>query len=487
MHYSTLNPTPVVTEPVMTTPPRKRQKTNPLPRFSPGELGKCADAFAHDVARLGWNGFFDNHYHLSYSSINPNISTIPHLAAPFLHRLATRGVPAPSAQPPWTLQQQDAAVPRGPHPSARHQHSTFLLEDMFAYVQQGYLLVLPYSAIRGHPLLKIAPAGVVPQRERRPRPIMDYSYNGVNQAALDVAPRQAMQFGASLQRLLQRIAYANPVFGPPLLAKLDLADGYYRVPLAAGAALELAVVLPPDATPEPLIGLPLSLPMGWCNSPPYFCAFTETCADLANTSPTPPTPHQFDFVINAQDDKQSHAFVSEAIWPHNPDPPPNPLDYVDVYLDDFMLAVQHPLTRTTMDRVLRHLNTVFYDPSGSLRKSVVSETKVAKGDATFQTRQRILGWDIDTEQMVIQLPTHRKDRLQELLAMFQSKRYASKRKWQKLLGELRSMAMAIHSAKYLFCVLQQGLKCEHTRILRALVEYPQGNLEEIQEKTLRST
>ena len=30
-------------------------------------------------------------------------------------------------------------------------------------------------------------------------------------------------------------------------------------------------------------------------------------------------------------------------------------------------------------------------------------------------------------------------------------------------------------------------ECEHTRILRARVEYPQGNLEEIQEKTLRST
>ncbi len=30
-------------------------------------------------------------------------------------------------------------------------------------------------------------------------------------------------------------------------------------------------------------------------------------------------------------------------------------------------------------------------------------------------------------------------------------------------------------------------ECEHTSILRALVEYPQGNLEEIQEKTLRST
>ncbi len=30
-------------------------------------------------------------------------------------------------------------------------------------------------------------------------------------------------------------------------------------------------------------------------------------------------------------------------------------------------------------------------------------------------------------------------------------------------------------------------ECEHTSILRALVEYPQGNLEEIQEKTLWST
>jgi hypothetical protein len=30
-------------------------------------------------------------------------------------------------------------------------------------------------------------------------------------------------------------------------------------------------------------------------------------------------------------------------------------------------------------------------------------------------------------------------------------------------------------------------ECEHTSILRALVKYPQGNLEEIQEKILQST
>ncbi len=31
------------------------------------------------------------------------------------------------------------------------------------------------------------------------------------------------------------------------------------------------------------------------------------------------------------------------------------------------------------------------------------------------------------------------------------------------------------------------VNCEHTCILRALVEHPQGNLEEIQQKTLQST
>jgi hypothetical protein len=68
------------------------------------------------------------------------------------------------------------------------------------------------------------------------------------------------------------------------MAKIDLADGYYRIPLSATPARELAVVLPNlDNLHEPLIGLTLSLPMGWSQSPPYIYAFTETCIDLANT------------------------------------------------------------------------------------------------------------------------------------------------------------------------------------------------------------
>jgi hypothetical protein len=43
------------------------------------------------------------------------------------------------------------------------------------------------------------------------------------------------------------------------------------------------------------------------------------------------------------------------------------------------------------------------------------------------------------------------------------------------------------NANLLLRVSSDEVDCEHTCILKALVEYPQGNLEEIQEKTLRST
>jgi hypothetical protein len=71
-----------------------------------------------------------------------------------------------------------------------------------------------------------------------------------------------MQFGTRLQRILQRIVYCNLAHGPTQLAKIDLADGYYRIPLSPSAALCLAITIPTDVASMPLIALPLTLPMG---------------------------------------------------------------------------------------------------------------------------------------------------------------------------------------------------------------------------------
>lgn len=392
--------------------------------------------------------------------MSPLLASAPHPAAPYLHRLATNGVPAPSAMPPWLPHQRFDAIARGPHPSASAQFSSFILEDMLDYVNMGYWVVLPYTAVSQYPHLKLAPAGVVPQRERRPRPIMDYSFNLVNQASIPIAPVHAMQFGSALQRFVQRLVYANPKFGPPLMAKIDLADGYYRVPLSPEAALELAVVLPPDNTEANLVGIPLSLPMGWANSPPYFCAFTETGADIANmfTEATDTLAvHPMESALQTLPMPTDMGRPPMAHEPHSFHMAPNPLQYVDVYIDDFIAAAQRPSSERLMRCLLHSIDTIFQDPPHSRRRHILSASKIAKGDAAWSYSKRILGWDIDTQSMTLHLPSHRQERLLHILLSTLQCSRISRRKWMVLLGELRSMAAALHSTKHLFSILQHAL------------------------------
>ena len=89
-----------------------------------------------------------------------------------------------------------------------------------------------------------------------------------------------MQFGTnSGAHVLYQIRHANPRYGHVYLAKVDLSDGFYRVALNDSAIAKLAVALPQFPGEERLLALPLVLPMGWVESPPFFCAVTETVAD----------------------------------------------------------------------------------------------------------------------------------------------------------------------------------------------------------------
>jgi hypothetical protein len=210
--------------PYPSTPPSKRCRQTPLASYSPGDLGKLASQNAQVLATMGWDTFF--RYRQHPTSIHPTIINIPHPTAPYLHRLADAGVPAYFTTA-WTKGQLHAAYNCGPHPSAAKHYAEFLVQDMWDYDRMGFWTILPFSSIAHHPALRLAPAGVVPQRERRPRPIMDYTFHGTNAACLAIAPQHAMQFGGALQRILQRLVYSNATYGPPLLAKIDLADGYY--------------------------------------------------------------------------------------------------------------------------------------------------------------------------------------------------------------------------------------------------------------------
>jgi hypothetical protein len=83
--------------------------------------------------------------------------------------------------------------------------------------------------------------------------------------------------------------------------------------------------------------------------------------------------------------------------------------------------------------------------------------KLLKGDGAWMTRKQVLGWLIDTLAMTIGLPVHRKECLNKILASIDptQKRIATKQ-WHKILGELRSMSLAIPGSRGLFSTFQEA-------------------------------
>jgi hypothetical protein len=128
-------------------------------------------------------------------------------------------------------------------------------------VEKGFWVVVPYTQVRDIPNLRLSPMGVVPQRDRRPRTIVDYSFSEVNQETQPLAPKDSMQFGKALQRLLQIIWFADPTLGPVYMHKIDVADSFYGVWVSAGGIQSLGVSFPNLPGEEKLVAFPLALPM----------------------------------------------------------------------------------------------------------------------------------------------------------------------------------------------------------------------------------
>jgi hypothetical protein len=91
---------------------------------------------------------------------------------------------------------------------------------------------------------------------------VDYSYSNVNADTVQLAPREAMQFGKALHCLIHWIIPAHPQHGPVNLSKVNIADGFYRICVAASHIPQLGVLFPKSEREEQFIAFPLVLPMG---------------------------------------------------------------------------------------------------------------------------------------------------------------------------------------------------------------------------------
>jgi hypothetical protein len=126
------------------------------------QLGKCARAAHSMLCKLGWHRFIRHLQHPS--DFTHHLRDLPHPAAATLNRLSVSGAPLLSSVAPWCTRRRNVAYRRGPHRSAQHQFKDFLHDDMLDMIHKRYWTVLPYSAVRHLPHLKLAPSGVVPQR-----------------------------------------------------------------------------------------------------------------------------------------------------------------------------------------------------------------------------------------------------------------------------------------------------------------------------------
>ena len=448
-------------------------------------LGKHIDRASHLLKTVGFENMVR---HLRTPPDFPtDIKNLPHPAGPLLDYLRCHGAPVKTTTAPWSQAQKDEAILRGPHQSAL-LHTEFLEEEMADMAAKGQWLVLPYELLRHLPQLRISPIGVVPQHERRPRTIVDLSFFGVNAETVPLAPSESMQFGRTLQRLLQKLVAADPRYGPTYLIKVDISDGFYRIHLNPHDAPVLGVAFPPAPDGTKLVAIPLTLPMGWVLSPPFFTAATETIADITNVRLQDSTDHP-----------QSHRLdnIADAVGTEDPPrlpgcggpeesflfatPPPflpvrtlrrKPLQYTDLYMDDFIQAVQGGTTRRsrarrilfdTIDQVFQPLESA----PGKNRQEPISLKKLQKGDARWATRKNVLGWIIDTVDETIELPPRRLARLESILNdLPRSRTRISVKVWHQVLGELRSMTLAIPGLRGFFSLLQEALRHVEQRRLR---------------------
>jgi len=163
--------------------------------------------------------------------------------------------------PDWTWDVIEAAVVRGPHPTAHTPEAIALFEEDIEYQRHaGFCKIIPCEELkRTRPMnLKISPVAAVPQVGRRPRIILDLSFPvyqdvdgvitatqaSVNDTTALRAPKEAVrEIGKVLPRLLTYMR-DTPAGLHILMSKLDISDGFWRLIVRGEDCFNFAYVLP---------------------------------------------------------------------------------------------------------------------------------------------------------------------------------------------------------------------------------------------------
>lgn len=456
----------------------KRQRLATVEQFAGAphaltdDLGECIAADVSLLNSVGWEGLVKTRR--GKHPISPNVRHLRHPASRLLDHFRKSGVPVKLKTAPWSLQRIAAAAARGAHPSAK-LHQEFLTSEYIDMWRKGQMAFLPLSVAVTLPGLRLSPPASIPQRNRRNRNLLDLSFWGVNNETAPLWFAEAMQFGTALPRLLHVIFNADPRWGPVWLFKNDLSDGFFRIPMNSDGIPQLGAIMPHvPGQPEPVVAFHLSLPMGWTGSPPGFSTFTETVADVTNARMRAgwhPPKHRLEAEADTlAEGRPPVAMVEQQRVPlpmsrrFRPRPGP-PVSSQEIYVDDFVGAVQGSRARRRrLRRILLHVVDEVFEPTANDREPS-SVKKMRQGDCSIDVIKEVLGWIVDCLNGTIALPARRQVRLAEILSEYpRHRRRVAVPKWQSLLGEIRSMALALPGLIGCFSMLQKALDPNATRV-----------------------
>jgi hypothetical protein len=382
---------------------------------------------------------------------------------------------------------------------------------MAEFVKSKFWVVLPYEIIRHLCKLMMAPAAVKDERERKPRLLCDHSWPwlgwpSVNKTTVPHAPPEAMQFGCALPRMiLWLLRHANPKFGPARLAKYDVKDGFYRLFLRALECLCLALIPPKYEGETQLVAIPLACTMGWVQSPPTFCTMSKTVCNLANHTIQSSKPAEAEHCLETQasvNDDLSYSWephdkepeqeeADKALEPYSggvlppaetkaPAPPSNmtfekPVGTTDVFMDDYIQVGQGGPKR--MQKLCRHLleavDQFLAQPGEELHQNkAITLKKLQTGDGSWTTRKVVLGWvRTPSVAQTMELPSHWKLLLAKIFQHLQGWKRINQKTWERYLGQLCFVSVAIPGSAGLFSTLQLELtqaKGNQVRINKSL-------------------
>ncbi len=327
---------------------------------------------------------------------------------------------------PWSKAEMWKAVERGPHRSALSGEALdHFAAEAIEKVNAGRSRIVEWNSIKDNPpsQLKISPIAAIPHKSRGYRSVLDLSFrlqlkNGgilpsVNDTTVKTAQKGALdQLGHALGRIIHAFVETFDTDDIKIfMAKWDVKDGFWRMMCADREEWNFAYVLP-QRKGEPIrMVVPTLLQMGWVESPPYFCAASETARDsameYANTKIGSLPTHKFThYTMGDSEVAQLPQFT--------PRHQGSPLRYsLEVYVDDFM-SIIIPTSREQLEHVASAVMLGIHDvfPADIIDSNdPISEKKLKKGEGQYSTLKTLLGFDFDGTRKTMWLEEEKRAKL----------------------------------------------------------------------------